>query len=251
MAGSCTLSEQTDAPCILRSPPSLPACYCLAYQRCCWCCWMLYGAAARIQLISGWKREDGNAIGTPYSRSIAQKNIIVLLWCLFDPFSLLHRETLPPVEDAPGRILLIRISPDQVRRRLLNLPGMMMISAHFWLWAGAHRGFQFQSLGLLWLWVSERGGHGWCWLEMHAPCLTDLILDGCCRCDRGSSGRWVCIWILTVGTCRVHSSLCCVFRRDCGPVSRKVCDWDAAEHEGSAPWISVSSVNFLPHVVST
>lgn len=49
-------------------PPSLPACYCLAYQRCC-CCWMLYGAAARIQLrISGWKREDGNATGTPYSR---------------------------------------------------------------------------------------------------------------------------------------------------------------------------------------
>lgn len=46
-------------------PPSLPACCCLAYQRCCWCCWMLHGGAAQIQLrIWGWRREDNGSVGS-------------------------------------------------------------------------------------------------------------------------------------------------------------------------------------------
>lgn len=112
--------------------------------------WLISAAAAAgcctvQQLGSSWGFQDGSVrmemlLEPRILVLIAQKNISVLLWCLFDPFALLHRETLPPVEDAPERILLIRISPDQVRRRLLNLPGMMMISAHFWLWAAAHRG---------------------------------------------------------------------------------------------------------------
>ena len=78
----------------------------------------------------------------------------------------------------------------------------------------AHRwecGFKSQSLDPLFLWISSPfllrcTGNGS--LEMNAPRLTHQpILDGRCRCYRGRSGRWLCVWIRTVDTCRADGEL--------------------------------------------
>lgn len=64
--------------------------------------------------------------------------------------------------DAPNRIVLIRVSPDQVRRRLFNLPELMTISAHFSQWAAARGGGNADLNFKLWIFSGcaflRRGG---------------------------------------------------------------------------------------------
>ncbi len=55
----------TDAPCTLRSPPVCPLAAVWLISAACWCCWMLHGGAAQIQLrIWGWRREDSGRVGS-------------------------------------------------------------------------------------------------------------------------------------------------------------------------------------------
>lgn len=130
-------SDPTDAPCMHRPPPP-PACCCLAYQRrCCWCCWMLHGGAAQI---SNWGWEDGDVRTAGLLETFSQGGITreepripsrcaseALLWRCWEKTAGCQSAER---EVAPNRILLKRVSPDQVLCGSLNLPGMM-ISAYF------------------------------------------------------------------------------------------------------------------------